>query len=49
MMIYLQQMFWSGVNEFVHRYSNKGETYTTLEDTLTGKILSCFDKKVDKN
>lgn len=33
----LQQMFWSGVRDFVHRYSYGGRFYTTLEDTLTGE------------
>ncbi|XP_063428914.1 ADP-ribosyl cyclase/cyclic ADP-ribose hydrolase-like isoform X1 [Mytilus trossulus] len=32
-------MFWSGVYSLVMRYSNKGQRYFTIADTLTGYLL----------
>ncbi|KAL8597471.1 hypothetical protein ACOMHN_047698 [Nucella lapillus] len=34
-----KSLFWSGVYQFVHRYSQGGSRMTTLEDTLTGHMV----------
>ena len=33
---FLQSLFWSGTHKLAHVYSDSGDRYTTLEDTLAG-------------
>lgn len=33
---FLQSLFWSGTYKVAHVYSDSGDRYTTLEDTLAG-------------
>ncbi|KAK3602134.1 hypothetical protein CHS0354_003166 [Potamilus streckersoni] len=41
-------MFWGGVYDLVHRYSNRGQSKVTLEDTMPGYVIDnltfCGDK-----
>ena len=35
-----QALFWEGVYELVHMYSYNGKRYTTISDTLSGRLSS---------
>lgn len=35
-----KQLFWSGLSELAHRYSNAGKRYVTLEDTFIGYMVN---------